>query len=465
MTRSQSQRQAGRISQKQLIAIIAIVLAGLGVSAVVLTRSPSAPAGEAAEESHGHGHGESKGHDDAEHHGEKKSESGHDEAKGHDDKEHHEKAEEHGEHDKHEGETAPEKGAAAANAGKHEEGEEEPVSLNAQQIAAAGVEVQAAQPGKILSTVQLSGEIKFNEDRTAHVVPRVGGVVESVSANLGQQVKKGQVLAVISSVVLSEQRSELQAAQKRLTLAQTTYDREKKLFEDKISPQMDLLQATQALREAEIAVNNANQKLKALGASPSAGALNRYELRAPFDAVVVEKHIALGESVKEDANVFTLSDLSTVWATINVPAKDLNLVKVGEKVTVRSISFDATAKGTVTYVGSLIGEQTRTATARVVLTNPDLSWRPGLFVNVAVTSGETEAPVTVTAGAVQTMEGRQVVFVEGPGGFQAKPVEVGHTDGKRTEVVKGLSAGTRYAATNSFVIKAEIGKASAEHEH
>lgn len=317
MTRSQSQRQAGRISQKQLIAIIAIVLAGLGASAFVLTRSPSAPAGEAAEESHGHGHGEAKGHDDAEHHGEKKSESGHDEAKGHDDKEHHEKAEEHGAHDKHEGETAPEKGAAAANAGKHEEGEEEPVSLNAQQIAAAGVEVQAAQPGKILSTVQLSGEIKFNEDRTAHVVPRVGGVVESVSANLGQQVKKGQVLAVISSVVLSEQRSELQAAQKRLTLAQTTYDREKKLFEDKISPQMDLLQATQALREAEIAVNNANQKLKALGASPSAGALNRYELRAPFDAVVVEKHIALGESVKEDANVFTLSDLSTVWATID----------------------------------------------------------------------------------------------------------------------------------------------------
>src|SRR3989344_3390949 len=254
MTRSQSQRQAGRISQKQLVAIIAIVLAGLGASAFVLTRSASAPAGEAAEESHGHGHGEAKGHDDAEHHGEKKSESGHDEAKGHDDKEHHEKAEEHGAHDKHEGETASEKGAAAANAGKHEEG-------------------------------------------TAHVVPRVGGVVESVSANLGQQVKKGQVLAVISSVLLSEQRSELQAAQKRLTLAQTTYDREKKLFEDKISPQMDLLQATQALREAEIAVNNANQKLKALGASPSAGALNRYELRAPFDAVVVEKHIALGESV------------------------------------------------------------------------------------------------------------------------------------------------------------------------
>lgn len=425
MTRFQASRQAGRISQKQLMAIIAIVLVGLGASAWVLMRSSGAPEGEAVEAGHGRGRAEAKEHDD---------------------KAHHEKAGEHASHDR-------------------QDGEEAPVLLNAQQIAAAGITVEAARSGRILSTVALPGEIKFNEDRTAHVVPRVGGVVEAVSADLGQQVKKGQVLAIISSVQLSEQRSELQAAQKRLSLAQTTHDREKKLFEDKISPQMDYLQAVQALREAEIAVNNASQKLKALGAAPSAGALNRYELRAPFDAVVVEKHIALGESVKEDANVFTLSDLSSVWATISVPAKDLNHVRVGEKVTVRSSSFDATATGTVTYVGSLIGEQTRTATARVVLANPGLSWRPGLFVNVDVTSGETEAPVTVVAGAVQSMEGRQVVFIEVPGGFQARPVETGHTDGKRTEIVKGLSAGTRHAASNSFVIKAEVGKASAEHEH
>ncbi|MFZ2298928.1 MAG: efflux RND transporter periplasmic adaptor subunit, partial [Aquabacterium sp.] len=167
----------------------------------------------------------------------------------------------------------------------------------------------------------------------------------------------------------------------------------------------------------------------------------------------------------DDANVFTLSDLSTVWANINVPAKDLKFVRVGEKVTVSSTSFDDVATGTVTYVGALIGEQTRAASARVVLTNPGLAWRPGLFVNVAVTSGETEAAVTVAAGAVQAMEGRQVVFVEVPGGFEAKTVEVGRSDGVRTEIVKGLSAGARYASTNSFVIKAEIGKASAEHSH
>jgi cobalt-zinc-cadmium efflux system membrane fusion protein len=236
MNNTKPQRQAGRISRPQLIAIIAIVLIGLGASAWLLKSAPSAPAGEAAEEGHGHGHDEAKGHDDGEHHDEKNADAGHDEAKGHDDKEHHEKPGAHAEHDTLEGEGGEGKGASSpAGADKHVEGEEEPVQLNAQQIAAGGIKVEAVGPASIRTTMQLSGEIKFNEDRTAHVVPRVAGVVEAVSASLGQQVKKGQVLATISSVLLSEQRSELQAAQKRLTLAQTTHAREKKLFEEKIS--------------------------------------------------------------------------------------------------------------------------------------------------------------------------------------------------------------------------------------
>jgi cobalt-zinc-cadmium efflux system membrane fusion protein len=133
-------------------------------------------------------------------------------------------------------------------------------------------------------------------------------------------VKRGQVLAVIASTGLSEQRSELLAAQKRLSLAKSTYEREKKLWEEKISAEQDYLQAQQTLREAEIAVANSQQKLVALGASATvSGSLNRYEIRAPFDGMVVEKHIALGEAVKEDASIFTISDLSFVWAEIVVP--------------------------------------------------------------------------------------------------------------------------------------------------
>jgi cobalt-zinc-cadmium efflux system membrane fusion protein len=339
------------------------------------------------------------------------------------------------------------------------------VTMTAAQIKAAGIDIDTSTPATIRTSLQLPGEIGFNEDRTAHVVPRVGGVVESVAVALGQQVVKGQVLAVISSSSVSDRRAELQGAQKRLQLARTTYEREKQLFEQRISPQQDVQQAEQTMREAEIAVANARQKLQAIGAAPESSSLNRFELRAPFNGIVVEKHIALGEQVRDDTNVFTISDLMSVWAQVNVSARDLPHVRVGESVVIRSTAFEQEAVGKVAYVGTLIGEQTRTAQARVVVDNPNTIWRPGLFVNVEVSSGESSVPVSVTADAVQTMEGKSVVFVRTPGGFAPVPVELGRSDGKRTEVISGLKAGASYATSGSFVIKSEAGKASASHGH
>ncbi|MES2932686.1 MAG: efflux RND transporter periplasmic adaptor subunit [Pseudomonadota bacterium] len=344
--------------------------------------------------------------------------------------------------------------------------EEGKIALTDVQIQAAGVTIQTAGAARIKTSLILPGEIHFNEDRTAHVVPRLAGVVQAVPANLGQQVKKGQVLAVIASTDLSEQRSELLSAQKRMALARITFEREKKLWQEKISAEQDYLQAQQALRETEIAVQNATQKLTALGTNAgSSDALSRFEIRAPFDGVVVEKHITLGEAVKEDANVFTISDLSTVWAEVAVSAKDLNAIRVGEKVTVKATAFESTASGTVAYVGSLIGEQTRTAKARVTLANPKGAWRPGLFVNVDIVSDEKDTPVTVSSDAVHSVNEKSTIFTKVDGGFLAQQVTTGRSDGKVVEIVKGLKAGTRYAAASSFVVKSELGKASAEHTH
>ena len=363
---------------------------------------------------------------------------------------------------------------AAAQAETHAEKKDEHghaevegrLELTAAQSRAAGVVIATATPGRIQTTVALPGEIRFNEDRTAHVVPRLAGVVEAVQADLGQLVKKGQVLAVIASTDLSEQRSELLSAQRRLALARSTYEREEKLWREKISAEQDYLQAQQAWREAEIAVQNAQQKLSALGASSAGkGPLNRYDIRAPFDGMVLEKHIALGEAVKEDANIFVISDLSTVWAEIAVPAKDLATVRVGGKAEVKASAFDASAQGTITYVGALLGEQTRTAKARISLANPDMAWRPGLFVSVEVVSGEADAPVTVQTQAIQTVEDKPVVFVQVKDGFQATPVRLGRSDGSLTEIKQGLPAGTPYAAQGSFVLKSELGKDAAGHEH
>ncbi|MHA6561764.1 efflux RND transporter periplasmic adaptor subunit [Pseudomonas alliivorans] len=358
----------------------------------------------------------------------------------------------------------PEQHGAAKAAPAHEE-EEGHLELSAEQIKAAGIELVAAESRPMSTSVTFPGEIRFDEDRTAHVVPRVGGVVESVKVELGQSVKKGQVLAVIASQQISDQRSELSAAQRRQELARLTLQREKKLWEDRISAEQDYQQARQAFQEADISLSNARQKLSAIGASVSPTAGNRYELIAPFDAMVVEKHLAIGEVVSDASNAFTLSDLSRVWATFGVAPKDLDKVIVGRPVTVSAPDLNARVEGRIGYVGSLLGEQTRAATVRVTLANPNGAWRPGLFVSVDVAAEQSQVAVSLPESAIQTVEDKPSVFVRNDEGFQLTPVTLGRSDGGYVQIVQGLAAGTQVAATGSFILKSELGKGSAEHAH
>ncbi|WP_343661401.1 efflux RND transporter periplasmic adaptor subunit [Ralstonia sp.] len=340
----------------------------------------------------------------------------------------------------------------------------ETLAMTAEAIANAKIGVETAGATKLRTEVVLPGEIRLNEDRTAHVVPRVAGVAEKVAVELGQPVTRGQLLAVLSSPALSDQRSELQAAQQRLALAQETHAREKRLWEQGIAAEQDYQQARTSLQEARIAADNARQKLTAIGAALAGSALNRFELHAPFDGVVVAKHLSQGEAVQAETAVFTVADLRTVWADFSVTAKDLEAVTTNAAATVRATATGTAVQGKVAYVGTLLGEQTRTAPARVTLDNPKLAWRPGMFVNVSVESGRAQVPVAVRADAVQTVDDKPSVFVPVPTGFEVRPVKTGRTDGTWTEILEGLPAGTRYAAANSYVLKAEAGK-SADHGH
>lgn len=359
----------------------------------------------------------------------------------------------------------PKKASAAAAEQPHEEEEEGHIELTAEQIKTAGIELATAEPRQMSTTVTFPGEIRFDEDRTAHVVPRVSGVVESVKVDLGQAVKKGQVLAVIASQQISDQRSELNAAQRRQELARLTLQREKKLWEDKISAEQDYLQARQDFQEADINLANARQKISAIGASLSPSAGNRYELIAPFDSMVVEKHLGIGEMVNEASNAFTLSDLSRVWATFGVAPRDLDKVVVGRPVIVSAPDLNAQVEGKIGYVGSLLGEQTRAAAVRVTLANPQGAWRPGLFVSVEVAAEQSSVAVSVPDTAIQSIEEKPSVFVRNAEGFQLTPVTLGRRDGGHVEIVKGLAAGTQVAAAGSFILKSELGKGSAEHAH
>ncbi len=336
------------------------------------------------------------------------------------------------------------------------------VAMADAQIKASAIDLQVAGPARIHALAQFPGEVQLNDDRTVHVVPRVAGIAESVLVTTGQTVKKGQVLAVFSSQLVSELRSVLQTAERRLEHMQSLYEREKRLWEQKISAEQDYLQAQHSVQEAEIDLENAKQKLAALGVGRGSGAMNRFELRAAYDGLVVERSLSIGEAVKEDTPIFTIADMSTVWVEAAIPAKDLPLFKVGDKVALRAVAFDAQTTGTVAFLGALVGEQTRMAKARLLVPNPKGTWRPGLFVNIEVKATDAEVPVAVQTDALQTLGTQQVVFVREGNNFVAHPVTVGRNDGAHVEIVHGLVAGARYAAHNSYIIKSEMSKLASE---
>jgi cobalt-zinc-cadmium efflux system membrane fusion protein len=341
------------------------------------------------------------------------------------------------------------------------------VQVTDEQLQRNGVEIATAGPARIRGELRLLGEVKLNQDRTVFVTPRLAGLVEAVHANAGDKVRRGQVLAVISSQALADQRSELLAARKRLALAEATHEREKRLWEEKISAEQDFLAARQVHQEAEIAAESARQKLASLGAGATASSqgLTRYEVRSPIDGVVIDKKVSVGEVLKEDAPIFQVADLSTVWVELDVPAAEVNRLEVGAEASVEASAFEAQARARLAYVGALVGEQSRRATARLVLPNPKGVWRPGLAVDVTLTVDEVEVPVAVSAEAVQSLKDWSVVFGRYGTSFEARPLVLGRSDGRFVEVLKGLRAGERYAARNSFLIKADIGKSGASHDH
>ena len=183
--------------------------------------------------------------------------------------------------------------------------------MNAASLQSAGIKLETANPAEIESVLKLSGTINFDQNRLAHVVPRVGGVVVDVRKKLGESVSQGDVLAILESRELADLKSRSASARKRLELARSLYQREERLWREKISAEQDYLRARTEFAEAEIAVTTANDQLDALGMqSPKGGrgvSLARYELRSPLNGTVVEKHMVTGESVKADATVMVIA--------------------------------------------------------------------------------------------------------------------------------------------------------------
>jgi cobalt-zinc-cadmium efflux system membrane fusion protein len=342
------------------------------------------------------------------------------------------------------------------------------VTLDSTALRLAGVELQTLAPSSQAELIA-NGTITYDANRVSVIASRAEGRLVSVRADLGQAVRAGTVLAILESPEIGGVRGDLDRARATVEIARKNYDREKRLYEEQISPQKELLDAESTLRTAEADHASALTRLRALGAVSGEGAT--FGLATSVSGTVVERNASPGQTVGPSTNLFTVADLGHVWITVDVYEGDLARVRQGAKATVAPTAFPGqTFPGRVTYAGGVVDTTSRTFKVRVDVDNPARRLRPGMFAQVRIeaprdaqTQGPAASVLTVPEAAVQELNGKQVVFVaaEPPGRFVARTVTTGARAGNGTvTITDGLAAGERVVVKGAFQLKAELTKAS-----
>ena len=338
------------------------------------------------------------------------------------------------------------------------------IAMTAAQIQANGIALDTAGPATLRQRLHLPAQVKVDAERTVALAAPAQGIVQAVLVSPGSVVRKGQALVTIQSPAVASWRAEAARAHRRLALARTTYRREKTLWDERISARQDYEAAATAVQEAEIAAQAATQHLAALGIEPGRAVSGSVTVRAPIAGVVVAKPAVAGQAVDDMKPLLTIADLSHVWVEAAVPADSLGQVGTGMAAKISVGTRPDEIDGTVAFLGPVLGETTRMATARIVLPNRDARLRPGMLASVDLLGPQERVSVTVASDAIRTIHEHSVVFVRTAAGFQARDVVPGASDGKRTAIVRGLESGAVVAAGGSFLLKADLGKSEAGHD-
>jgi cobalt-zinc-cadmium efflux system membrane fusion protein len=313
----------------------------------------------------------------------------------------------------------------------------------------------------VAGAIELSATIEGDPQGVQVVSTSVGGRLVSLTRNLGQSVSRGDPLAIIESREAASLKAEVEAARARSALAQSNLRREQRLFAERVSPEQDLVAARTAATEASIALRLAQQQLSATGSG--GGALNRIAVRSPIAGQVIARSATLGQAVAADAELFRVANLSKVTVTTSLVPTDAGRVKPGVRVEVTAPG--RREEGRVTFVSPILDETTRLVPVIATLDNAGSTWRVGETVNVSILVPATgDRTVAVPSAAVQMIEDKSFVFVRTATGFRAIPVTLGRTNGGQVTVTAGLTGSERIASTNSFTLKAELGKGAGGDE-
>lgn len=342
--------------------------------------------------------------------------------------------------------------------------------MSEERIKLAQIELADVGPATIAKRLVVPGSIVPNADLIAHVSVKLSGTVAELRKNIGDDVVKDEVIAVLESREVADAKSEYLAARLTNDLAQDLSNRDKTLWEGRAIPEQQYLRSRNASAQSVMKVNIARQKLMALGlaeseitALPDASEarLRRQDVRATISGRVVERKVELGTAVGRDSletELFVIVDLSRVWVDLSVASSDLPLIKEGQSVKISARGLLETTTGKIVFVSPLVDKDTRTARVVAEIQNAYRTWRPGSFVTAAIALSERSVPVVAPKAAIQKFEGRTIVFVRTKDGLEKRNVVLGQKEDESLEIISGLTRGETIAVTNTFSLKAELSK-------
>lgn len=352
----------------------------------------------------------------------------------------------------------------------HDDDDNDVVEIADDAAKAAGI-VAVAVTRTSIDGAPIPADVQFEPSSTAHIAPLVPGRFARVDVTLGQTVKRGQVLAVVTSSDASAARSRFEQANAKLTAATQTLTRQQQLSAEGIGAQRALVDAETEVRQLRAELDGLRQQLDVVGSNVGAsGQAGELRLTSPLAGVVVEQHATLGEITAGTGPAFVVTDPARVQIRGLVPERRSSDVVVGAAVVVRFVALpDTIVHGHIAWVAPGLDDEHRLP-IRVTLDRVEgasSTLRGGLSGTISLVDGTT--PIAVPAAAVTTVRGSDVVFVpvkEKPGQWRARPVRTGRRRGGLVVVDGGLVDGDVIAGAGAFTLKSVLlASERSTHEH
>lgn len=366
--------------------------------------------------------------------------------------------------------TAPSSGAEATAETHGEEGEEGHeegegregfVPMTAARLQASGIRTAAIEEGSLASEIIAQASVTAPPEGQALLTARADGAVVRINKRLGDPVAAGETVALLESREAAAFVAERNAAAARAQAARAAAARERRLFNARITARQDLEAADAARAQAEAELQRADAAVRTAGVTGNGRYLT---VRSPINGRITEVDTQLGAYVSAGAELFHVSDPRRIQIEAAVPAIDAPRIRPGDRAVIE-LPGGGTVDAVVRSATPSLDPESRAATIVLQPAGTPAALAQGQAVRVRIVprGTVTSGIIVLPEGAVQQVEGRDVVFVQVEGGFQAMPVTIGSRSGGRVEITEGLRPGLVVVTDGAFALKSQLGASEAEH--